>query len=110
MSKYSPEEYSGVNWKAFGRYEARRDREAEEERLDALAQEAEERRARELAFNETPFCEEACYETMIHTVACQAINSPVTAAISGWRRSQQIAVVISETASADAFVQEREAA
>ncbi len=99
MSRYDPEEYSGIDWNAVGREEDRKEREAEVERCAAIAQEAEEERARELAFHDTPFCEEACYETMIHAPACVAVNFPVAAAVVGWRRSQQVAIDLSDIPS-----------
>jgi hypothetical protein len=80
---FDPRDYDGVT-------HATERRERDEAR-ELQAQADEEERARELAFRETPFCEDVCYETMIHTVACQSINEPVTAALAGWRRAQQIA-------------------
>jgi len=65
------------------------DREEEEIRAELAAQEEEERDAREEAFGKTgtPWCEIECYQKLAHTVACQAINAPVLAAVDGWRRA-----------------------
>jgi len=45
------------------------------ELADLAADEAEERTAREMAFSDTHFCDDACLETLEHTAACQADNA-----------------------------------
>jgi hypothetical protein len=73
---WDPRDYDGVTYES-----ERRER---DELRELLAREAEEETAREMAFRDTPHCESACYETMIHTAACSAAAQPVTVAIGGW--------------------------
>ena len=80
---FDPSDYDGVT-------DASERRERDEAR-ELRAQEAEERTAREMAFSDTHFCDDACFETLEHSAACQALNAPL-AALAGWRRAQSIAI------------------
>lgn len=64
-----PRDYDGVT---FASERAQRD-----ERRELLAQEAEEREAREEEFakTETRFCELDCFENLEHTAGCNEANS-----------------------------------
>ena len=58
---FDPRDYDGIT------YETERADRNEERAL--LAQEAEERTAREMAFRETPFCELDCFENLARRAA-----------------------------------------
>jgi hypothetical protein len=87
---FDPRDYDGVTY-------ASERRERDEER-ELAAQAREEETAREMAFHETQNCEDACYETCVHTAACCAAAQPVIAALAGWRQAQAIAVRMQEAA------------
>lgn len=59
-------------------------------REDAIAQEAEERLAREMEFVETPFCGADCFDASEHTAQCRRLGkaNPVNAALAGWLQGQ----------------------
>lgn len=78
---FSPRDYDGDTPEA--------DRREEDARAELVAQEEEEQDARIEAFarTETPWCEAECFDKLAHTVACQAINEPVLAALESWRRA-----------------------
>lgn len=63
---WDPRDYDGVTFET-----ERRDRDEERE---LLAQEAEERTAREMAFIDTHFCELDCFERLEHTAGCREAN------------------------------------
>jgi hypothetical protein len=87
---FDPRDYDGVTRES--------ERAERDEARELQAQESDEQAAREMAFHETPFCEEECFETCIHTLACQLINEPVMGALKTWRRAQAIAIRESEAA------------
>lgn len=82
---YEPSEYQN---------ETRGSRERElNGRIAAAQQEKDERDAREMAFQETPYCSNACSRDAIHTPGCSAANNPVHAALAGWVSGQRYAFI-----------------
>jgi hypothetical protein len=79
MKMFDPSDYDGVTYAS--------ERAERDEQRELLAQAAEERTAREMAFVDTHFCELDCFENLVHTAGCQAFNASRAASVTAARRA-----------------------
>lgn len=76
---WNPRDYEGATLET--------ERADHNEERELLAQEAEGRTAREMAFVDTHFCELDCFERLEHTLECQTFNGRRGASVIAQRRA-----------------------